>query len=135
LGNPDVLMGEQWYNSMFRNINVDLIDAHVIEFTMAHTKMEIAELCQAKGVPCTPVNSPVDFYEDPHIKDRGFFIQNEHPVIGRYSYPGPPYRLSATPCFTGRSAPLLGQHNREIYCVELGYSPDELAAFKAEGTI
>jgi crotonobetainyl-CoA:carnitine CoA-transferase CaiB-like acyl-CoA transferase len=135
LGNPDVLKGEEWYNGTFRNRNVDLIDAHVIEFTMNHTKMEIAELCQAKGVPCTPVNSSADFYQDPHIMQRGFFGQIEHPVMGRHSFPSPPYRINSTRVCVRRSAPLLGQHNREVYGMELGYTTDELAALKAEGTI
>jgi len=135
LGDPDTLNGEEWYNGTFRNSNADLIDAHVIEFTMTHTKMEIAELCQAKGVPCTPVNSCADFYEDPHIKERGFFRQIEHPVIGWHSYPVPPYRMSATPGCIERSAPLLGQHNWDVYGMELGYGTDEVAALKAEGII
>jgi crotonobetainyl-CoA:carnitine CoA-transferase CaiB-like acyl-CoA transferase len=135
LGRPEALMGEEWRSVPFRNKNVEFIDAHIIEFTMAHTRMEIAELCQAKGVPCTPVNSPADFYEDPHIQGRGFFTQIEHPEIGPYYYPVPPYRLSGTPCRVERSAPLLGQHNREVYCKKLGYSADQLAAFKAAGTI
>lgn len=135
MGNPEILMGEEWHSGAFRNSNADIIDAHVAEFTMAHPKMEIAEMCQANGVPCTPVNTTADFSRDPHIKERGFFIEIEHPVIGRHSYPSPPYRLSKTPCRINRPAPLLGQHNREVFCEELGYSSDELAGLKTEGII
>lgn len=135
LGNPDIMMGEEWHNSAFRNRNADLIDAHIIEFTMSHTKMEITELCQSKGLPCTPVNSPVDFYQDSHIKDRGFFTQIEHPIIGCHPYPSPPCRLSATPCAIKRPAPLLGEHNHEVYSEQLGYGDQELEDLKSNGVI
>ncbi len=135
LGNPEALAGKEWDNGMFRNRNVEIIDAHVTEFTMTRTKMEISELCQAKGIPCTPVNTPAEFSQDPHMKERGFFVQLEHPVIGGYSYPSPPYRLNHTPCIIKRPAPLLGQHNREVYCEELGLTDKELAGLKSGGII
>lgn len=134
--NPDMsITGEEWTDAGLRMQNVDIIDAHTMEFTMTHNKMEIAELLQAKEVPCTPVNTPAEFCQDPHIKERGFIIEIEHPVIGRHGYFSPPYRLSKTPCSIRRPAPLLGQHNREVYCGELGYNSDELAKLTAEGII
>jgi crotonobetainyl-CoA:carnitine CoA-transferase CaiB-like acyl-CoA transferase len=135
IGNPEVLRGKEFEDGKFRNSNVEIIDAYVIEFTMKHTKMEIALLCQSKGVPCTPVNTPKEFSRDPHIKERGFFVDVEHPVIGRYTYFNPPFRLSKTQCSIERPAPLLGQHNREIYCRELDYTDDKLAKLKSEGLI
>jgi len=135
MGNPATLMGKEWDSGVFRNKNVDIIDALVTEFTMSRTKMEITELCQAKGVPCTPVNTPAEFPDDAHIKQRGIFIEMKHPGIGCFSYLAPPYRLSRTPCSIRRSAPLLGQHNQEVYCGEIGYKPGELAALKDKGVI
>ncbi len=135
LGTPETLAGKEWDSGMYSNKNVDIIDAHVTEFTMAHSKMEITELCQAKGIPCTPVNTPAEFTQDPHMKERKFFVNLEHPVIGRYSYPSPPYRLSQTPCTIKRPAPLLGQHNREVYSGELGLTDKDMAGMKTEGII
>ncbi|MBI2849853.1 MAG: CoA transferase [Chloroflexi bacterium] len=135
MGNPETVMGKEWDNGMFRNRNVDTIDAVVTEFTMKHTKMEITEMCQVKGVPCTPVNTPAEFSQDAHMKARGFFVEIEHPVMGRHSYLNPPYRLSKTVCRIERPAPLLGQHNREVYGGELGHTDKELAELKSEGII
>jgi len=135
LGNPELLMDTAWLDPAFRRINTDLIDPIITEFTMSYTKKEITELCQAKQIPCTPVNSPADCSDDPHMKERDFIIEIEHPVIGQHRYLGSPYRLSETPCQINRPAPLLGQHNEEIYCGELGFSDKELAQFKAEGVI
>jgi crotonobetainyl-CoA:carnitine CoA-transferase CaiB-like acyl-CoA transferase len=134
MGKPEALIGEKWYDSSFRNENVDIIDAHVVEYTMAHNKQEIAELCQVKGVPCTPVNSPVDLYHDPHLRHRSFFQSAEHPVIGQYTTLSPVNRLSSTPCVIRRPAPLLGQHNPEVYG-GLGYIAEELKELKNEGVL
>lgn len=131
----NVLGGEEWNDGFFRNQNVDIVDACVLEFTMKHEKMELAELCQAKGIPVTPVNSPLDFSRDSHIIERGMIVEIEHPVIGRHSYLSPPYRLSKTPCSIRRPAPVLGEHNQEVYCGELGYSSEKLAKLRDEGII
>jgi len=135
MGYPEALKGEKWYNTTYRNNNVDIIDAHVIEFTLKHNKLDIAEMCQAKGVPCTPVNNMEDFYHDPHIRQRGFFQQVKHPVIGEHTFIRPPSLLSETPCRIRRSAPLLGEHNREVYCGILGYSERELEGLKEKGIV
>lgn len=135
LGNPEIVMDEAWYDPRFRRLNADIIDPIVTEFTLSHTKTEIVKLCQARHIPCTPVNTPADFASDPHVKERAFITKVEHPVIGWHGYLSPPYRLSETPCRIERPAPLIGQHNKEVYCGELGYSGKELAKFNAEGII
>jgi crotonobetainyl-CoA:carnitine CoA-transferase CaiB-like acyl-CoA transferase len=135
IGKPEVLLDEMWDDAFLRRRNHDLIDPFTEEYTRSRTKAEIVQTCQAKGIPCTPVNTPEDFFHDPHVKAREFFTELEHPVIGRYFYPGPVGRLSQTPCCMVRPAPLLGQHNKEVYCSELGYSDEDLARFKSGGII
>jgi len=122
VGKPEILADEVWDDAFLRRRNNDLIDPFATEYTMSRTRAEITEVCQAKGIPCTPVNTPEDFFNDPHIKARAFFTEVEHPAIGRHFYPGSAFRLSQTPCRIDRPAPLLGQHNQEIYCGELGRS-------------
>ncbi len=135
LGNPEIFMGDAWYDSRFRRLNGDIIDSAVTEFTMNHTKSEIIELCQTRNISCTPVNTPEDFATDSHVEERAFIGDIVHPLVGKHKYLKPPYWLSETPCHISRDATLLGQYNREIYCGELGYSEDELAAFKSQGII
>jgi crotonobetainyl-CoA:carnitine CoA-transferase CaiB-like acyl-CoA transferase len=135
IGNPEALRGDKWLVMEFRNANADIIDAYVTEFTMAHGKMEIAEICQAKGVPCAPVDEPADLYRDAHIRQRGTFTEIEHPVAGRFPVVRPVPVFSRTKCRIVRPAPLLGQHNREVFCEELGTTGVELAQLKAEGVV
>ena len=58
----------------------------------------------------------------------------EHPQRGRFAMVGSPLHLSASPT-TITPAPLLGEHNDEVYGRLLGYSAEELDALKRDGVI
>jgi len=134
IGNPEILSDQAWYDATFRAKNRDLIDPITIEFTLKHTRAEITSLCQSRGIPCTPVNTPADICDDPHFTAREFIMEIEHPVAGMHSYFAPAPKFTESPAVTRRPAPLLGQHNQEIYG-ELGYSDQDLIKFRAEGII
>jgi crotonobetainyl-CoA:carnitine CoA-transferase CaiB-like acyl-CoA transferase len=69
------------------------------------------------------------------MKARGFFVEIDHPEAGRLSYPSGLAKFSCSPIVFERPAPLLGQHNQEIYCERLGYSPHELSRLRETGII
>ena len=135
MGNPEALSDKVWFDSNFRLKNLDVIDPFVNEFSLSRTKDEITTMCQSRGIPCTPVNTPEDVARDPHMAERGFVTELEHRAIGKYRYLSPPYRLSETPGSLRRPAPLLGEHNRQFYSDELGLSDQEIDTLKREGTI
>ncbi len=88
------------------------------EWTRQRSKHNIARMGQQRRIPCFPVNTVHDLFNDLHLKERGFFTTIEHPIVGALRYPGVPYRLSNTPLpLAERPAPLLGQHN-DIYLRE-----------------
>lgn len=110
------------------------INPLVASFTARYLKEELSLLFQQQGLPALPVNSPRDFMDDPHIRERGFFGDVEHAFLGRFVQPGAPFvvnGLRAGP----RPAPMLGQHNSEVLGRELGLSEEELDVLSAEGTI
>ena len=76
-----------------------------------------------------------DMVACPHLAERGFYHQVDHPVAGSATYPGMAAALSELPPQAPTPAPLLGQHNREIYGAELGYSSEELSALRYAGVI
>jgi len=103
--------------------NRDIFDATFLSWTMQRTKIEIAEKGQACGVLITPVNTIADIMEDPHIKERHSLIDIEHPVAGKFTYPGGSINNSWFQI--RRPAPMLGEHNAEVYG-KLGYSQEDL---------
>ena len=76
-----------------------------------------------------------DIFECQHLKERGFFVELDHPVAGSAEYPGMGPKLSAMDFEFRYPAPLLGQHNAEIYCGELGYTQADLVSLRAAGII
>ena len=100
-----------------------------------HTKAEIFELAKAKRIPWGPVNSMAEVMELQHLKERDFFVEAEHPEAGNLTYPGAPCKFSRTTWAIRRPAPLLGQHNEDIYCNQLGYTKKELVEMYKAGII
>ncbi|MBA7597062.1 Bile acid-CoA transferase [subsurface metagenome] len=72
--------------------------------------------------------------DDPHWWQREFWVQIEHPVTGKLTYPGAPSKAEQMPWVIRRPAPLLGQHNEEVYG-KLGYTKKELVRLKENGLI
>ncbi|RLC93426.1 MAG: hypothetical protein DRI39_05715 [Chloroflexi bacterium] len=103
-------------------------------WAMNRTKTEIWEAAKSARAALAPLYTTEDLVNDPHFRERGFFVEIEHPRTGRLTYPGAPFRPSETPAKTPRAAPLLGEHNVEIYC-SLGYSREDLARLRDAGAI
>jgi crotonobetainyl-CoA:carnitine CoA-transferase CaiB-like acyl-CoA transferase len=76
-----------------------------------------------------------DLAECPHLGVRDFFVDVDHPVVGPARYPGMAVRLPGEDISSTLPAPLLGQHNSEIFGQELGYSAQELITLRQHGVI
>ena len=95
-----------------------------------HIDIAVLE-CLASMLEPSPAHAA---HEAPGLGARVFFQEIEHPAAGRLTYPGPPFRLEAMPWQAAR-APLLGEHNEQVYCDELGLSREELATLQASGVV
>ena len=76
-----------------------------------------------------------DLSECPHLEARDFFVEVDHPVAGPARYPGMAVRLPGETITASRPAPLLGQHNAEIFGEELGYTSEDLVSLRQTGAI
>ncbi|MBI4528019.1 MAG: CoA transferase [Deltaproteobacteria bacterium] len=131
---PPELDDPRWKSNAERRANAERINSLVSTFTSRYTKEELSDLLQKNGIPALPVNTSSDFLKDNHVRERGFFGSVTHPVIGSYLQPGAPYITNGKRPAPA-AAPLLGQHNQEIYNSELGLSVDELDVLAAEQII
>ena len=131
---PSELDDPKWINSNLRRTHADYINAQVTSYTSRFLKEDLAELLQKQGIPGLPVNSPSDFMKDPHIQARGFFSTVTHPVLGSFSQPGSPFVFDGKRAAPS-SAPLMGQHNDEVLCGELGLERGKLEELAASGVI
>ena len=110
-------------------------EALIAPWFMERTRAEILRACLDNRIPCVPVQTFDDVLGDSQLNARGFFQDVDHPEAGNYRYPGYPYRMGETPCRLSRPAPLLGQHNQQVFCQELGLSDTELADLAAAGVV
>ncbi len=91
------------------------IEQLAAKWMAGRTREEIYHRGQAMGCPITPVMTAEDIAKSPQSSARQFFVGAVHPVAGKLSYPAAAYRFSATPARIERAAPLLGQHNKEVF--------------------
>jgi crotonobetainyl-CoA:carnitine CoA-transferase CaiB-like acyl-CoA transferase len=90
------------------------VDVAWYDWCAARTKNEIMEACQSVKYFGTAINTPKDCITDPQFKERGFWVEVEHPVSGKQIYPGDPLHAESSPWRVRMPAPLLGEHNEEI---------------------
>ena len=82
---------------------------------MEHDKAEILQLCLENRIPCAPVLTIDEMLETPQLRERAWFRDHDHPQAGQLRYPGEAVRLNGSPCRIVRPAPMLGQHNHEVF--------------------
>ena len=98
------------------------------------TKEEVAEAASKARQAAAPIYTTANLLTNPHLAARGYFVKAEHPVAGKLKYPGPSCWPEETPWELRRAAPLLGEHNEQIYS-QLGYSKQEIGLLRAYGAI
>jgi crotonobetainyl-CoA:carnitine CoA-transferase CaiB-like acyl-CoA transferase len=135
MGRPEAIAGPEFEKMEYRREHGEIVHRVISDFCRRHTKEELYEEGQRRRVSVTPINTVREFMESAHTKARQIFIEMEHPVVGKYLHYGPVPRLSETPGRVTRTAPLIGEHNEEIYCDELGFSKEDLIALRAAGVI
>ena len=105
-------------------------------FTASKTKAELLQLAIEKGFLFAPISTIEDVVESPQLRARDYFQDLEHPELGRsFRYPGPFVKFSESPIKYRRRPPLIGEHNRDIYCGELELSELEFSQLQARGVI
>ncbi len=107
-----------------RREQADLIHELVASFIAQFDVADFVDQAQARRIPAAAVSTPADLAANPHLLDRGYFVDVEHPTAGTYRLPGAVAQLSETPWAVTRPAPRLGEHTDRI----LGATPSPPAA-------
>lgn len=102
---------------------------------MERTKEEVFIEGQELRVPTAMVYSTEEILKSPQYLAREYFVEVEHQALGNVTQPGAPFKMTETPWQIKSPAPLLGQHNEEIYGKMLGYSEEDLIRLRRDGII
>ncbi|HEY6421503.1 MAG TPA: CaiB/BaiF CoA-transferase family protein, partial [Candidatus Binataceae bacterium] len=121
---------------MNRYANAEHVFDVLDEWVKDYARDELLERAQLLRLPYATVRPPEALFEDEQLAARGYFVEVEHPELGRkFRYPGAPYVFHGTPWCAYRRPPLTGEHSGEILRDALGLELGEIAELAAEGII
>ena len=100
------------------------------------TNLDLMRETMSRGLVVGLVQSPQQVVESPHLQERGYFVEIDHPESGSLKYPGPGFLMDGeNPMEGSKPAPSLGEHNSEIFGGELGLTVEELGLLRAARVI
>lgn len=134
-GHTEWVINERFSDKYRRWQNRELLDKLIAGWTENYTPLEVTDLLQRAGVPAGPCLNIEEFINDPHLIEREFFIEPDHPEVGRRVVAGKPWIISNLPKSEIRHAPLLGEHNEYVFRELLGLLPEEMEGLIQEGII
>jgi crotonobetainyl-CoA:carnitine CoA-transferase CaiB-like acyl-CoA transferase len=100
-----------------------------------HPRYEAMAKMQAERVPLTALNPPSAVLNDPHFRERGYFVEVDHPEAGPLPYTREPFRMMASPAVPVQRAPLLGEHTDTVLQHDLGLNAADLDALRRHGVV
>ncbi len=126
MGQPGLASDERFADVVSRYEHQDELEPTIAAWTREHSQRELMDRLQAVGVAAAMVYNQREMHADPHLNERGFFIEVDHPDVGVKRYPGPMARFEVTPLVPPRGpAPRLGQHNQEVFQGLLGLDAEQ----------
>jgi crotonobetainyl-CoA:carnitine CoA-transferase CaiB-like acyl-CoA transferase len=130
----EVLKSFDWSQLDWQTVSQETMDDVMgcfSRFFLTHTKAELWQGAQLRGITLCPLLTAKGVAEYEQLGSRGYWELVEHPELeASVRYPGAFAKISEAPCTIRRRAPLVGEHNEEVYVTELGLSQAELLALK-----
>ncbi|WP_172200770.1 CaiB/BaiF CoA-transferase family protein [Niveibacterium sp. COAC-50] len=127
----DARFGSNAARVRHRDVLVPLIH----DVTRTRTTAEWIAALEAAGVPCGPINTIPQVFDDPQVRHRGMRIEMAHPSAGKVALVGSPIRMSKTPPTYRRAPPNLGSDTRDLLARLLGKERPQLDALHEQGVI
>jgi crotonobetainyl-CoA:carnitine CoA-transferase CaiB-like acyl-CoA transferase len=112
---PEWAASDLWDDRYYRMHHLMDIAPMMEDWMRQQKKEDIHHRAAKAKIPIGPFNTAADVLANEQYQARGYFIEVDHPIAGKHLYPGWPYKMTATPPAVERPAPLLGQHNQEVF--------------------
>ncbi len=137
IGRPELLQDDRFKDDVSRAqpARAEEFDQYLLPWLLQFPKREVFQRIQSYHVPSGPLNTSADLVADAHLKGRRYWTSVRHPVTGDVLYPSRPFIMDKTPWQIHRAAPMLGQHNVEVFGGLLGYSHQEIGRLHQMGIV
>lgn len=136
MGREDLVNHPDYAKNGDRVKNRNQIKTIVVEWTKTQLADNLVNRLLEAGIPTAPIYDVKQVTEDPHIAGaREMFIDIEDPEVGSIKVTNTHIKMSETEQGFRFAAPMLGQHNEEIYGNLLGYTPKEIQKMRKDGVI
>ncbi len=131
----DWLNDPRFADDLARGDNAGPIGERMNAWCASRSTAEAVDALNGAMIPSAPAYSMQQTLDDPHIAEVESFVDLEYPGMARPApVARPSVRLTETPATIRHRAPTLGEHTDEILG-DLGYTGDEIAAFRAERVV
>ena len=140
-GNPEWANDSKFSTLTRRKAHFIELDEELNKWTITHTAQKVVELLQNAGVPAGVVQNAEELANDPHLLERKYFVQLQHPSFGKTTLDRSPIRFirdSSTvpyPEIDLKSSPFLGEGNQYVYRDLLGLTEQEYTSYIQKGII
>ena len=134
IGRPEMCDDPKFVNNPARVRNLEELMEILGRELEKRSSDEWLDVFGKLDIPSGKINNIADIFEDEQIRAREMIVEVPH-RCGNVKMPGVPIKFSDTPASIAGPAPLLGEHNREVYAGMLGLSDLEMEELKAKGII
>ncbi|MBN2401462.1 MAG: CoA transferase [Spirochaetes bacterium] len=132
-GNQTWIKDERFSNIDKRKANSAELDRLIKQWTINLTAETAIEILQSAGIPAGIVQTAEDLAKDSHLKARDFYVEVDHPVLGKTYTDSAPAKFYGNTIKTWKPAPLLGEHNHYVLTDLLGFTEKEITEFTDKG--
>lgn len=135
LGHPEWATNERFATNRARVANRRELIPILRQATVMRPTLEWVQILEAAGVPCGPVNTLDEVFEDPQVLARGMKQSIPHPDLGEVPTVGNPIKLRLTPVAYRSAPPLLGEQSEQVLKSVLSLSPEEIELLRKRGVV
>ncbi|HEX9445650.1 MAG TPA: CoA transferase [Candidatus Binatia bacterium] len=134
VGKPEWAEDPRFRDRKGRQANHDLLSELLQEIFRGGRREEWLGKLGANDVPAAPLNTLDEVFNDPQVREYGFPVEAEHPVMGKMRLVGSGVELDRTPPAVTLPPPMLGEHTDEIL-ENLGYEKAMIEKLREQGVI
>jgi succinyl-CoA:(S)-malate CoA-transferase subunit B len=132
---PELAGEDTWASIRQREADRAAVDAYVGAWTSRYDRADLLRMCEAAQVPCGPVYSIDEIFQDPQYKARDNIVRITDDRVGEIAISNVVPRLADTPGRVKWLGPAPESHNQEVFHDMLGLSAAEMAALRDKAVI